>query len=106
MSRSTLFKEDLELSELREAEQRLKALEKEIVELPKRLERERRERESTMPPLSDFADRVRLNHYEETVSRGEVTNVRRDQNRSLMLFFMLLIATASLIWWGLQLMQG
>jgi len=106
MSRSTLFKEDRELTELRAAEQRLRELEKECAELPKKLERERKERESTMPPLADFADRVRLHHYEETVSRGEITNVRRDQNRSLMLFFMLFVATASLVWWGLQLMKG
>ena len=44
--------------------------------------------------------------HENIVSRGEVKNILRDQNRSVALLVLLLAATGSLIWWGLKLMQG
>ncbi len=106
MSRSTLLKEDLELSQLRETEQQLLLRQKEFAEIPKKLARELKERECTMPPLAEIADRQRRKEHEETVSRGEVTNILRDQNRSFMLLLLLLTATGSLIWWGIKLMQG
>lgn len=106
MSRSNLFKEDLELDQIREAEQNLLKREREIAENEKRIARERIERESTMPPLDEIQKRLKQKHHEQTVSRGEVTNVRRDQNRSLMMLFLLVAATCSLIWWGIKLMQG
>ncbi|MFT4177364.1 MAG: hypothetical protein QM627_12005 [Luteolibacter sp.] len=107
MSRTAVFKEDAELQALIEEEERLKAREREFAELPKRIEQERRDRESTIPPLSDYEDRTRRKAYEESVTtRQEVVNVRREQGRSVMLLLMLLAATVSLIWWGLQLMQG
>lgn len=107
MSRRTpLSKEDLELHELRQSEQALLALEKECADLPRRLALELKERESTMPPLAEIADRKRRREHEETVSRGEAKNILRDQNRSLMLLFMLMTATSALVWWGLKLMQG
>ena len=106
MSRSTLLKEDLELNQIREAEQQLLLLHKEYTELPKKLAQEQRDRECTMPPLAEIEDRRRQRAHENTVSRGEVTNILRDQNRSLMLLILLLTATGSLIWWGMKLMQG
>ncbi len=106
MSRSTLLKEDLELNQIREAEQQLLLLHKEYAELPKKLAQEQRDRECTMPPLAEIEDRRRQRAHENTVSRGEVTNILRDQNRSLMLLILLLTATGSLIWWGMKLMQG
>jgi hypothetical protein len=106
MSRKTVFKEDLELSEIRAAEQELRQRHKEFAELPKRLEQEKRERETTMPPLPEIEDRKRLRDHENTLSRGEAKNILRDQNRSLTLLVMLLAATATLIWWGLTLMEG
>ena len=105
MSRAVL-KEDLELNELREHEQQLLQLHKEAAELPKRIARELKERESTMPPLAEIEERKRRREHEETLSRGEAKNILRDQNRSLMLLFLLIAATGSLIWWGLKLMQG
>lgn len=101
-----LFKEDEELVRIRESEQQLRLREKEAAELPRRLEMERKERECTMPPLPEVMDRAALRRHEDNVTRGVVVNFRRDQNRSLMLLFLLLAATAALICWGLKLMQG
>ncbi len=106
MSRATLFKEDHELSEIRETQQLLLMREKEFAAIPKRLELEMKERESTMPPLEEIEERRRRREHENTVSRGEAKNILRDQNRSLMLVFLLMTATAALVWWGLKLMKG
>lgn len=106
MSRSTPLKEDLELSELRAAEQQLLKLQKEAAELPRKLARELKERECTMPPLAEIEERRRRKEHDQIVSRGEVANILRDQNRSFLLLLLLLTATGSLIWWGIRLMQG
>ena len=106
MSRNAILKEELELTQLRETEQRLLQMEREIAELPQKLAEERKERESTMPPHPEIADRRRRKLHDELVSRGAVANVRRDQSRSLTLSILLLVATGSLIWWGLKLMHG
>lgn len=106
MSRSPLLKEDLELNQLREAEQRLRLLQKECAEIPKKLAQEQKDRECTMPPLAELEDRIRMKAHDELVSRGEVTNILRDQSRSLVLLLLLVTATATLIWWGINLMQG
>lgn len=106
MSRSTVFKEDLQLTELREAEQQLRLREKEYAEIPKRLALEIKERECTMPPLAEIMERKARREHEEIVSRGEIANIQRVQTKSMTLLFLLLTATASLIWWGMRLMQG
>ena len=106
MSRPTVFKEDLELDQIRETEQQLLQREKEFAENQKRIARERIERECTMPPLDEIQLREKRKQHEQIVSRGEVANVRRDQTRSLMLLLLLIAATGTLIWWGLRLMQG
>lgn len=101
-----VLKEDLELNALREKEQQLLLQQKEFAEIPKKLALELKERETTMPPLQEIEERKRRLAHEEMVSRGEVANILRDQNRSLMLLILLLAATGSLIWWGIKLMQG
>ncbi len=101
-----ILKEDLELNALLEKEQQLLLQQKEFAEIPKKLALELRERETTMPPLQEIEERKRRLAHEEMVSRGEVANILRDQNRSLMLLILLLAATGSLIWWGIKLMQG
>jgi hypothetical protein len=106
MNRPALFKEDLELDQLRETEQQLMQREKEFAENRKRIARERVERESTMPPLDEIQVREKRRHHEQIVSRGEIANIRRDQNRSLLMLLLLVTATCTLIWWGLRLMQG
>lgn len=106
MSRSTVLKEDQELIEIRQAELELLIREKECAKLPGKLAQEQKERECTMPPLAEIEERRRRVAHENTVSRGEVKNILRDQNRSVVLLFLLLAATGSLIWWGMKLMQG
>lgn len=106
MGRRLKNKEDLELTQIREAEQQLLLLEKEYAQIPQKIAQELKERESTMPPLAEIEDRRRQRLHEETVSRGEASNILRDQSRSLMLTAMLLAATGALIWWGVKLMQG
>lgn len=107
MSRSTLSAVDLELNEIREAELRLAEQVREAAKLPERLAREQRERDTTMPPLAEIEERIRMKEYDQKlVSRGEFKNVLRDQNRSLVLLILLIAATGTLIWWGLQLMRG
>ncbi len=106
MSRAPLLKEDVELNELREAEQQLLLLQKECAEIPRKLAQELRERECTMPPLAEIEERRLRREHEEIVSRGQVANILRDQSRSVLLLLLLLTATCSLIWWGVKLMQG
>ncbi|MEO7101030.1 MAG: hypothetical protein ABI162_16860 [Luteolibacter sp.] len=106
MSRSTLFREDLELDQIRETEEQLRLKEKEFAEIPKRLAQEIKDRECTMPPLAEIMERKLRRQHEQIVSRGEVSNIQRVQTRSTLLLMLLLTATASLVWWGLKLMQG
>jgi hypothetical protein len=106
MKQATLFKEDLELDELNENSAELDRRRRELAEAQRRIAEERAEQERTIPPLEEIQVRIQRRKHEETVSRGEITNIRRDQNRSLMMLFLLVAATASLIWWGMRLMQG
>ena len=106
MSRAPLLKEDVELNELREAEQQLLQLHKECAEIPRKLALELQERECTMPPLAEIEERRLRRLHEDIVSRGQVTNIHRDQSRSFLLLLLLLTATGTLIWWGMKLMQG
>lgn len=106
MSRSTTFKEDLELDQIREREEELARLKREFEENHRRIAEERSERERTIPPLEEIQSRMERIRHEQSVTRGEIANVRRDQNRSIVLLVLLLAATGTLIWWGLRVMQG
>lgn len=106
MSRRTLHKEDAEMSEIVAAQQQLAQRQKEYAQMPERIAQERRERETTMPPLAEIEDRKRRREHENILSRGEAKNILRDQNRSLMMLVLLVVATGSLVWWGMTLMQG
>ena len=106
MSRPKYFKEELELEQLRATEQELLRREKESAEIRKRLARERSEQERTMPPLEEVQARARRIQHEINVSRGEVVNLMRTQNRSVLLLLLLVSATCALVWWGVKLMQG
>jgi hypothetical protein len=106
MSRRKRTAEDPEFAKLRETERELMLRQKEFADLPRKLALELRERESTMPPLPEIEERKRRLQHEMLVSRGEVANLLRDQNRSLLLLVLLIGAAASLVWWGLKIMQG
>ena len=106
MNSSTLFDEERELTRIRETQELLERKQREFDETRRRIDHERQENESVMPPLEDILDRTRRKRHEEIVSRGEIANIRRDQNRGLILLVLLLTATASLVWWGLRLIEG
>lgn len=89
-----------------EIELQRRQIEEKIAELeavPKQLELEIRESESTMPPPDDIAERERQRHFEEQAARGQVRNERRTQGRSLLLMFLLLAAIAAMVSWILRL---
>ena len=106
MSRSPILKEELELNEILATENQLRERERAYAEIPKKIAQEIKERESTMPPLPEILERAARIRHEQTVSRGEVSNILRDQSRSTMLLLLLIAATSALIWWGMKLMQG
>lgn len=106
MSRTAIFQEELELDLIHEQEQELSRRQKEYVDLPKKLAMEKIERDSTMPPLAEIAERERQRAHENTLTRGAIKNILRTQAQDAMLFFLLLTATAALVWWGIKLMHG
>ncbi len=106
MARKKVLKEDLELDELIQSQLELSMKEKQFALIPKRLAQEIKDRETTMPPLLEVEERKQRILHEQIVSRGQIINIQRAQTRSLSLTFLLLAATAALIWWGIRLMQG
>lgn len=106
MKRPKPLKEELELDDLLMQQQELQNRMREFERSQREIERTRAENEATIPPLMEIMERERARQHEQMVSRGEVANVRRDQNQGLLLLFLLLAATSALIWWGLQLMRG
>jgi hypothetical protein len=99
-----LFEEDEELLALREKEIRLAEAHKEIVKLPAKLEREKRERESTMPPMGEIIERQKINEFERSLSRGQIENVLRTQRQSFFLMVLLVVTTALMLGWAFRIM--
>lgn len=100
------FKEEQQLDLLQQQEFELAERQKASAEAQIRLEKERREQACTIPPCEEVRDRESRKRHEAMASRGEIANQLRTQNHSLFLLFLLITATATLIWWGLRLMQG
>ena len=98
MSRNTLSMEDLELAQIRETELQLLKRELESTANRQRIAQELSERERTLPPLEEIQVRTHRKQHELCVSRGEVVNILRAQNRSLMLLLLLVTATCMLVW--------
>lgn len=106
MKRPKLFKEEVELDEVREKQLELQNRLREFERSRREIELTRAERECTIPPLEEVEARLKWRQHEQLVSRGEVANVRRDQNHGLLLLVLLIAATCALVWWGLQLMRA
>jgi hypothetical protein len=101
-----LFKEDLELDNMERVGTDLARRQIELAEQSRRLELEKIESARTLPPIEIVILRARMKAHDDMLAtRGEVTNLRREQGGHLLLFLLLVSATAALIWWGLQLMQ-
>lgn len=105
MSRKPQLKEELELDQLLATEQELRQRELEFTENQRRMEQERLEQERTIPPLDEIQLRAKRREHEQIISRGEIANIRRDQNRSLVMLVLLMLTTCALVWWGLQMMR-
>lgn len=106
MKTPSLFEDEAELESIREQERQLVLAAKAYADLPKKIERERIERERTMPPLHSLEERERLNQYEQALAtRRQYRNVVKAQSTSVLLLFMLVAATAALVAWSLRLME-
>ncbi len=92
--------DDLELQlELKIAE--LEGKKNELQRLPERIQRERREREMTIPPDPGLEERRRAREHEaRIVTHGQVENVVREHNGSVILILLLAACIASLAWWA------
>jgi hypothetical protein len=102
-----LFNEDQELDSLARSERELARRRRELDAEARRLESERIESACTLPPSDEIRLRCELRkHQQMLLTRGEVANLRREQNLGLLLLMLLVCATASLVWWGFRLMQG
>lgn len=102
LKQGNLFEEDTELAALREKQKRLEEAHKEVIKLPARLELERRERESTMPPMAEISEREQIKRFERSLSRGQIENTLRIQRKSLGMMLLLAIATALMLFWAFQ----
>jgi hypothetical protein len=100
-----IFKEDIQIDLIREKQQELQRLEKEYARHRLQIALQRQEEERTIPPLDDMDVRTGRRKYENlAVSRGALSNEKREYQRSMMLLMLLMAATASLVWWGITLM--
>lgn len=99
-----LFEEDEELLALREKERSLAEAHREIVTLPAKLAREKRERESTIPPMGEIIERQRINEFERSLSRGQIENVLRTQRQSFFLMVLLAATTVLMLAWAYRIM--
>ena len=72
----------------------------------RRLAERRKEQAMVVPPLKQVEYQTRIREYEFLATRGHLKNQRREQGRSLLLLILLTCATASMLWWGIRIMQG
>jgi len=102
-----MLQEELELKHCEQEAQRLAKELEEARELPKRIAREKQDRENTMPPLERVSEITRLKrHEQEMATRAATRNLLKTQTRSVLLLLTLTAAAAALIAWGLRLMNG
>lgn len=104
MKQANLFKEDAELTDLRERQRRLEVAHKEYIKLPARLEKEKKDRDSTMPPMAEIKERQQFIRFEQNLSRGQIENVLRTQRHSLAMMFLLASATLLMLMWAYKIM--
>lgn len=103
MPRPSHTDEESDLDEILKAQQELEEKIAAAEAVPKQLELEMLEKEATIPAPDDLIERERTKRFEEQATRGQVRNERRTQGRSLLLLFLLLLATAAMISWIVKL---
>ena len=107
MSAPTLLQEELELQHCEQESLRLAKELEAARELPKRIAREKLDRDNTMPPLDRVSEISRLKRYEEDVAtRAAGRNLLKAQKQSVLLLLTLTATATALIAWALRLMHG
>ncbi len=102
-----IFKEDIQLDQIREKQQELKRLEMEYARHRLHIALQKQEQERTIPPPDDLDARAGRKKYESLlVSRGAFSNEKRAYQRSMFLLVLLVAATVSLVWWSITLMRA
>ncbi|MFK7851519.1 MAG: hypothetical protein AB8D78_11125 [Akkermansiaceae bacterium] len=105
LKQASLFEEDHELIALKERERRLEEAHREVIQLPARLEKEKRDRDATMPPMAEIKERQEFRRFEQSLSRGQIENVLRTQRHSLAMMLLLAIATVLMLLWAYRIMS-
>lgn len=100
LKQGSLFEDDPELAALREKQKRLDQAHKEYLQLPAKLEKERREHESTMPPMAEIREREQIKQFERSLSRGQIENTLRVQRQSIAMMLLLATATVMMLFWA------
>jgi hypothetical protein len=106
LKQASLFDEDYELKALREKERKLAEAQKEYQKLPALLAKQKLENDSTMPPMAEIRERQKFNRFEESLSRGQIENVKRTQRQSIGMTILLLAATVLMVMWALNMMSA
>ena len=106
MKQAAFTQVEFDLHQLQSDEQELRLREETLVASRKQMALERVDLQNTLPPSDMVAARTKQKEHETFVSRSEVRNVRLEQGRSLLLLVLLVATAASLVWWGIQLIQG
>lgn len=100
LKQGNLFEDEPELVALRKKQKHLEAVHKEVIKLPARLEMERRERETTMPPMPEIREREEIKRFERSLSRGQIENTLIIQRKSLAMMLLLATAIAVMLFWA------
>lgn len=91
-----------ELAEVQRSAAEVKAQIELLKQLPEQLRREQEEQRNTLPPTDILTHKIRQQEYEIQVARGEIKNLKREATRHTWVLLLLLIATASMVWWAYQ----
>ncbi len=105
LKQASLFEDDPELQALMEKQRVLEEAHRKYKSLPAKLEKEKIERQATMPPMPEIEEREKLNKFEQNLSRGQIENVLRTQRHSLGMMLLLLVATALMLYWAFKIIS-
>lgn len=106
LKQASLFEDDEELVAIRAKQRSLEEAHKEYIKLPAKLALEKKERDSTMPPMAEIRERQEINQFEQNLSRGQIENVLRTQRHSLAMMLLLSAATILMLFWAYRIMTG
>ncbi len=98
--------EQMELQALAQQQRELEERSRKQAAEQRKLAERRKEQAMVMPPLSRVQETNKIREYEFLATRGHLKNQRRQQGKSFLLLILLTCASASMIWWGLQIMKG